>query len=198
MATLSLDYAQMRLVAGNLDKKQQHMATELHRIKLIADSLVSSDFKTVKAAPQFHTTVADTVQSLAKAITAIGQYAEVLRTAAKAYHEADGKLAEQIDHFGATETLKVDLAEIGDLKANLKTAQSAFNDVHDVSSALGADVLGHDGLAGAVHDFSHDWEKKRKEIIKNADEIYAAVANIDQAFNDIDTDLNANLQGKGN
>jgi WXG100 family type VII secretion target len=195
MTTVSLNYAEMTLVAGRLDAKQQQMATALARLKTIADALVASDFKTVQASPAFDTTVAETVQSMGKAIGAVTSFAEVLRGAADAYRETDEQLAQQIGGGGATSTLELDMGEIDALRANLTSTQRAFEGVHGLASALDAGVLGHDGLAGAVHDFAHDWEKHRKEIIKNTDDIGEAVTNIDTNFTQVDTDLNSALKG---
>ncbi len=197
MTTVTLDYSEMTFVAGKLAAKEQEMARSLSRIKAIADALVASDFKTVQASPAFDAAVATIVQNMAKSITAVGGYAGFLRTAAESYRKTDQALADQLGGGGATSTLKLDMSEIAALKSNLKTTQSAFNGVHDVAGALNSDVLGHGGLADAVHDFAHDWEKRRQQILKNVDDLYDAITAVNDGFTEVDTNLNQSLQGEG-
>ena len=195
MTTVTLTYGDMTRVAARLDGKEQAMAAALSRIKAIADAIVASDFKTVEASPAFDELVATVVQDMVKAISAVGGYADFLRSAAESYRKTDEALAQQLGGGGATSTLKLDMAEIGSLTQNLKSTQAAFTEAHNVSSDLTADVLGHGGLAGAVHDFSHDWEKRRQQVITNVDDLYEAIRAVNDGFTEVDANLNQSLQG---
>lgn len=194
MTSLSLDYAEMKRVAGVLDAKEEAMSLALAKIKTITDAVVASDFKTVKASTAFDTKVTEVVTEMGKAIAAITNFGEFLRSAADAYRDADQSMAEKLGGGGATSTLKVDMGEISDLKSNLKATHTAFKDIGKTTDSLDAGVLGHHHLADAVGSFASGWDRRRKQITENVDDLYDAIATIVQTFTDIDRDLNNSLK----
>jgi uncharacterized protein YukE len=193
MTTVSLDYAEMKRAAGVLSAKEQAIAAKLAHVKGIADALVASDFQTTKAAPAYDVLVGDVVKDLGSAIAAITGFADFLRKAADAYRGADQSLAEKLEGGGATSTLRLDMTELTGLKSNLKATQSAFNGVHEAVAGLDSGVLGHEHLADKVQDFATGWEKRRKQITEDVDNIYDALTAIVDAFTQVDSDLNSAL-----
>lgn len=84
--------------------------------------------------------------------------------------------------------LKLDMAVLDQLKADLNAIVKEFDDADDVSDDAG-DVTGHDQLAHDLHDFAHRWNDKRKKMLDDVKALAKSVAEIADNFDKTDREL---------
>jgi flagellar capping protein FliD len=84
--------------------------------------------------------------------------------------------------------IELDLQRMKKLNNDLKAVSSEFGGADDFSDTV-ATATGHDGLASAVHDFAHAWNKKRPEMKDGVDKLQQKLETVTKGFTDLDNQL---------
>jgi len=84
--------------------------------------------------------------------------------------------------------LKLDLDRLKKLNSDLDAIHSEFEKADDFSDTV-ATATGHNGLAGAVHDFAHAWNEKRPKMSQSVKDLQSKLAGITDGFTQTDTQL---------
>jgi hypothetical protein len=95
---------------------------------------------------------------------------------------------------GVMSDLKLDVDDVRALGSSLKTIGDEFDGANAHSDRV-ADAIGHDGLAGAVHDFAHDWDDKRAKMVANIKTLGSAATTVAETFTKADGQLAKALDG---
>ncbi len=84
--------------------------------------------------------------------------------------------------------LKLDLERLKQLNADLVAIRKEFDGADDFSDTV-AHATGHDGLAGAVHDFAHAWNEKRPKMQDGVHKMQQKLTTVTDGFTKIDDEL---------
>ena len=84
--------------------------------------------------------------------------------------------------------LKITDGILDELESGLKSIIDQLRDSTQFSDDIG-DLVGHDDLAGKVHQFGSKWSVHRGKMIDGTTGIHDAVAMIDKTFGDVDKQL---------
>jgi hypothetical protein len=82
----------------------------------------------------------------------------------------------------------VNTSDLMDSADALEIIDSEFKNADDNSSKL-ADVVGHDGLADAIRDFSNRWEHHRNDMVSKIEELQKIMKDGATQIADADTHL---------
>jgi hypothetical protein len=86
------------------------------------------------------------------------------------------------------EQLKVDIDQLERLHNRLDSALSIIDQEFEISYQVGS-LVGDGGLAGAIANFSSDWNKHRFDIRDRLKWLKDSVGKIGESFDNIDTEL---------
>ena len=89
--------------------------------------------------------------------------------------------------------LKLDLERLKKLNADLVAIRQEFEGADDFSDTV-AHATGHDGLAGAVHDFAHAWNEKRPKMAQSVKDLEQKLSAITDGFTQLDTQLAQSME----
>lgn len=91
--------------------------------------------------------------------------------------------------------LKIDMASLKGLAADLKTISDEFKNA-DNNSEDAADATGHDELRDKVQDFADKWRVKRDEMGENVTKLQGVLQSIVDTFTQVDEGLAKALEEK--
>lgn len=86
------------------------------------------------------------------------------------------------------ETLKVDTASVRTVSVHLTTISQELTDAQAHSDSV-ASAVGHDGLAGALRDFSGSWDDRRRKLVEQVANLRDAATAIANGLDDTDNAL---------
>jgi len=92
--------------------------------------------------------------------------------------------------------LRIDLAELHGLAAELAVITQAFDDARGVSDAV-AQATGDDGLGARVRDFARTWQVKRQHMAESIQALHAHLESMTKGFTEVDAQLAAAVEGRG-
>jgi len=84
--------------------------------------------------------------------------------------------------------IKIDTEALTTLKKDLQTILDEFSNA-DSNSETTAGSTGHDTLTDRVRSFSSTWSIKREEMTTNVENIQQMIAQIEESFTGLDSDL---------
>jgi uncharacterized phage infection (PIP) family protein YhgE len=84
--------------------------------------------------------------------------------------------------------LKLDLDRLKALNSDLDGIYQEFKGADDFSDSV-ATATGHNGLAGAVHDFAHAWNEKRPKMQDGVHKMQQKLTTVTDGFTKIDDEL---------
>ncbi|MER5524187.1 hypothetical protein ABT075_06165 [Streptomyces sp. NPDC002677] len=84
--------------------------------------------------------------------------------------------------------LGVDYAYLYTIKRDLKTVRREFKECSSHQEDM-RDEYGSELVAGAMEDFSDNWDDHRKELLGNIDQVGKMVEQSIKGFEDLDQDL---------
>lgn len=79
--------------------------------------------------------------------------------------------------------------------ADLVNVSCAFSEIDSVADGL-TDAVGHRGLGGRVHEFSANWDDRRKTIVAATDSLWLAAKSISSDFKDLDQQMASAFRAK--
>lgn len=92
--------------------------------------------------------------------------------------------------------LRVDTLLLREAGAQLRFVADEFHHAN-ARSDDGADATGHPGLAEAVRSFAHSWDDRRAKMVDNIAALAKAATTVGEAFEELDREFAASLQGGG-
>jgi uncharacterized phage infection (PIP) family protein YhgE len=84
--------------------------------------------------------------------------------------------------------LKLDLDRLKTLNSDLDAIYKEFTGADDFSDTV-ATATGHNGLAGAVHDFAHAWNEKRPQMQDGVHKMQQKLSTVTDGFTKVDSQL---------
>src|SRR4051812_36038724 len=84
--------------------------------------------------------------------------------------------------------LKLDLERLKALNSDLDGIYQEFKGADHFSDSV-ATATGHNGLAGAVHDFAHAWNEKRPQMQDGVHKMQQKLTTVTDGFTKIDSEL---------
>ena len=92
--------------------------------------------------------------------------------------------------------LKVDVDQLSSMVGRL--TRSIYElDSADYFSASTAELVGHDGLATKVREFSTNWNVKRGEVVLKVSSARDSVSKIAESFRALEMELQSSIDGSG-
>lgn len=90
----------------------------------------------------------------------------------------------------------VDVASVQDLAARLRGLKQEFEGLEDAVAGYEGD-LGSAELADALDGFASNWSEKRKELVRQLDEVAGYAAAAAEAYASCERELSAEMQPRG-
>jgi hypothetical protein len=91
--------------------------------------------------------------------------------------------------------LRVDTHVLRETGTALRTVATEFENANARSDSA-AEATGHRELAEKVQEFAHNWDDRRKKMVKNIQNLAEAASKTGEAFETLDSEFAAALKGK--
>ncbi|MDP4333475.1 hypothetical protein ACQXVK_06060 [Curtobacterium sp. AB451] len=92
-------------------------------------------------------------------------------------------------------TLRYQGAKMESLWSDLSAVKHEFDNA-DQHSGDAADAVGHPELARRIRSFSSGWDSHRRELSESIEKLAKMALNIDNAFDDSETELVKSIAGE--